>query len=1211
MNLPTICKSPYKPKKKIKYLTLIFIIALTIPFFHCKNEENNPPSPPNPGEPGLVLKTSTDMDLTSPITLTEGTDTTYKYTIRLNTEPQDGNVQIAMSLSSHPNLSVSPIIFTFTPAGGTNEWNVPQMVTLTVSDDDIYVGNSTLILSHFIRGSSEYESLPDVDVSIDFVENEEMPISLPPSGEAGFIFNTSTNMNLPRSITLTEGTDTTYAYTIRLNTEPQNGNVEITVDLDDHFNVSISPLSITFTPGPGSNAWNVPKTVTLTVSDDDIYVGNSTLTVSYSISGSSEYASLPNTGTDLRINFIEDDPIPAPGIAGLVLDTNPITLTEGMDATHEYTVRLNAEPQDGNVVVAISSLPTPHPNVSVSPSSITFTTGQGSNAWNVPQLVTITVSNDDIYVGTSALTLSHSATGSPEYEALSDIDININFVDDEIPELILETLPDRLILPSTLDADEDNPDNQQYAIRLNGKPQSGNVVIEISLAPHPNVSVSPSVITFEPNEWNMAQTVTLTIVNDDDYVGNSTLTLSHSATGSPEFEALSDINININFVENDSVPLPGLVLQTLPDGNILSETVPIPVPEVNAMVQYTIKLNIEPQSGDVEVAISLAPHPNVSISPSTITFTAGGANAWNVPQPVTLTVVDDTVYLGDSTLTLSHSIAASSSSEYASLPDIDISLNFMENDPAPLPELIVRTSTNMDLPSSITLTEGTNANYTYSIVLNAAPQNGNVVIAFNLPSHPNVGISHSSFTFTPAGGANAWDVPQTVTLGVVDNDDFVGNSVLTLSHSITGSREYTLLSIANLTINFVEQETASMPMPIPTPSNVCKQSNSGTKEGFGGDYGDGTEIDPFIICNAIQLQAIKDNLGAHYELGHDINAALVPTNACHYPAIAGTCTGFQPIGNCGSDGVCHDAGNNERDDNQPFIGSLDGKGHTISGLRMNLQVTSRGVQAGLFGLIGSGSTVKNMGIINVNITASITTSVDNHGAIYVGALAGWNTGGTITGIYTTGTIASSTTSDSSVKTYNDAFAGGLVGGNQNGGTISNSYSNCTITCKAERTNRIASEEPRVQNSAACYAGGLVGRILTRTGSSEVNNSYSTGTVTSSAIYNGNMISNRNFRGGLIGRTEKLGVVGSLTVRNSYYDTTTTGITNIIGDSHSETIRTCIGRFTTAILQSSSNTPSSSTTCDNANPTVFFGWDPAIWDFTDTAAYPTLKAPTTP
>ena len=153
-----------------------------------------------------------------------------------------------------------------------------------------------------------------------------------------------------------------------------------------------------------------------------------------------------------------------------------------------------------------------------------------------------------------------------------------------------------------------------------------------------------------------------------------------------------------------------------------------------------------------------------------------------------------------------------------------------------------------------------------------------------------------------------------------------------------------------------------------------------------------------------------------------------------------------------------------KDLSHKFNGTFDGQGHTIS----NLQVS--GVKyAGLFGYLGSDATVKNLGIINSEISVDITG-----GVAYSGGIAGDNSG-TITNCYNTGVVTATSTN-------HIAYSGGIAG--RNFGTITNCYNTGDVNAKST-------------NSTA-YSGGIAG-YSSKWGEfgGTIENCYNTGTVNSS------------------------------------------------------------------------------------------------------------------
>ena len=247
-------------------------------------------------------------------------------------------------------------------------------------------------------------------------------------------------------------------------------------------------------------------------------------------------------------------------------------------------------------------------------------------------------------------------------------------------------------------------------------------------------------------------------------------------------------------------------------------------------------------------------------------------------------------------------------------------------------------------------------------------------------------------------------------------------------------------------------------------------------EGFAG--GMGTEADPYKIMEAKNLDAINNclyagNSNKYYELQKDIDLG-------NY--LANSSAGWQPIGNIDSD----------------FYGKLNGNGHKVSGLWINKPAAN---YVGLFGYAYSSAEIRNIGI-EIN---------DGKGGVRgyndVGGLVGYNSGGTISNSYATGSVTGI------------GRVGGLVGSNVENsssgfsGTISNSYATGSVT-------------------GSSNVGGLVGRNgngwYNNNGDGRIISSYATGSVTGSSSV-----------GGLAGSN-------SGTVSNSYATSNVTGNSGNVG-----------------------------------------------------------------
>ena len=193
------------------------------------------------------------------------------------------------------------------------------------------------------------------------------------------------------------------------------------------------------------------------------------------------------------------------------------------------------------------------------------------------------------------------------------------------------------------------------------------------------------------------------------------------------------------------------------------------------------------------------------------------------------------------------------------------------------------------------------------------------------------------------------------------------------------------------------------------------------------------------------------------------------------------------------------------DYNHRYAGTFDGNGKTITGLT----VTTSDQYAGLFGCIGSGGTVQNVVLENVQI----------NGANYVGGVAGWSYG-KIENCSVSGSVSVSGT---------NSIAGGVVG-YQTGGSITGCSSSATV-------------------NAGGVAGGVVGLA---DGGATLTACYATGNVTIESSGTGSY-----FAGGVVG----INTVSTLKACYAWGSVTGSGsgtlyVGGVTGSNDSSTLQAC-------------------------------------------------------
>lgn len=259
-------------------------------------------------------------------------------------------------------------------------------------------------------------------------------------------------------------------------------------------------------------------------------------------------------------------------------------------------------------------------------------------------------------------------------------------------------------------------------------------------------------------------------------------------------------------------------------------------------------------------------------------------------------------------------------------------------------------------------------------------------------------------------------------------------------------------------------------------------------ETYGG--GSGTKADPYQIWIPEQMNTIGLNSGdwgKYFKLMADIDMS------------AYTGTEYNIIGN----------------PTTYFTGTFDGNAHIIRNLTYS---ASSQDYVGLFGYVGSGGKILNLGVENTNITG------DN----YVGGLVGRKFGGTITACYATGTVSGSGSSvgglvGDNVGTITACYATGEVSGSGNysnhiGGLVGYNNSSTISACYA--TGAVSGTSSSVGGLvgrnyggtiSACYAtgevsgSGDVGGLVGYNSSGTINACYATGSVSGSGIYKGGLV----------------------------------------------------------------------------------------------------------
>jgi subtilisin family serine protease len=320
----------------------------------------------------------------------------------------------------------------------------------------------------------------------------------------------------PTSIGATEG-GATGNYTVVLATQPSD---DVTITLTPDAQVGVSQPTLTFTNGN----WNVAQPVIVTAIDDALAEGTHGGSVSH-VAASPAAAYNGIAVASVTVSITDNDS------AGVDVTPAAIAATEG-GATGSYDVVLTSQP-----TADVSITLTPDPQVTTSASPLLFTPAN----WDDAQTVTVTAANDDVAEGTHSGSVSHSASSDDDnYDGLAIGNVNVEVTDNDSAGVD--------VTPTATSATEGGATGS-YDVVLTSQPTAA---VSIALVPDAQVSTSASPLVFTAANWDVAQSVTVTAVDDTDFEGAHSGTISHTATSDDDgYDAIGVAGVTVDISDND------------------------------------------------------------------------------------------------------------------------------------------------------------------------------------------------------------------------------------------------------------------------------------------------------------------------------------------------------------------------------------------------------------------------------------------------------------------------------------------------------------------------------------------------------------------------------------------------------------------------------------------------------------------------------------
>jgi Domain of unknown function (DUF4347)/FG-GAP-like repeat len=328
-----------------------------------------------------------------------------------------------------------------------------------------------------------------------------------------------------------------------------------------------------------------------------------------------------------------------------ITQSGTTVITEG-GATDNYTVVLNSKPTSDVTITLNNGAQT-----STSPTTLTFTAAN----WNVAQTVTVTALNDSIVEGSHSGSITHTATSSDaNYNGITIASVSAAITDNDTAGVTITQSGGTTAITEGSATDS-------YTVVLTSQPTSD---VTITLTNGTQTSTNPTSLTFTAANWNVAQTVTVTAVNDAIAEGNHTGSITHTASSTDaNYNGITIGSVSAAITDNDSA---GVTITQ--SGGTTAIT------EGGATDTYTVVLNSQP-TGDVTITLNNG--AQTSTSPTSLTFTAAN---WNVAQTVTVTAVNDAIAEGSHSGSITHT-ATSADTNYNGITIGSVSAAITDNEP--------------------------------------------------------------------------------------------------------------------------------------------------------------------------------------------------------------------------------------------------------------------------------------------------------------------------------------------------------------------------------------------------------------------------------------------------------------------------------------------------------------------------------------------------
>ncbi len=649
--------------------------------------------------------------------------------------------------------------------------------TLTPIDDDLDEEDEALSVEATLSGTTI------INAEIKIVDNDTHGVTVDPVKlELRETDNTRTSGTTENEAT----------YTVVLTSEP-TGTVTVAVSSGAEGVATVSPSSLVF----DADDWETKQTVTVTAVDDaiDNTMNKRTVDVTHAVTSSdSQYEG--EEAAKVAVTVMDDDATPT-----VSLSLTPSTIDES-EATSTVTASLSGASSRA-VTVTVSAAPGPNTAAGdytlSTNTALTIAAGETASTGTV----TITAVDNDVDAANKSVTVSGVASGG---EVPNPGNATLTITDDDERAIAVSSTS------LTLDEQDDGStpgttENEgTYTVVLESEP-TGTVTVGVSSGATAVATVSPSSLTFDADDWETEQTVTVTGIDDaiDNTMNKRTTSITHTVSASgTDYQGEAAASVSVTVTDDDVTP-GGITLSASPAsvGEEDSATTVTVTATVNGSTRYAAATEVVVSVAD---GTAVSPADYAAVSDFTITIGAGAASHTGT---FTLTPVNDSLDEENETVNVAGSSGALTVSGTA--------VTITDNDATPTVSLSLT-------PSTVTESEGTS---TVTASLDGA---SSWAVTVTVSAAPGADTASGDYTLsantvlTIAAGETA--STGTVTITAADNDVDAANKSVTVSGVISGGGDR-ISNPGNATLTITDDDERAIAVSS-TTLTVAEADNAGT-----------------------------------------------------------------------------------------------------------------------------------------------------------------------------------------------------------------------------------------------------------------------------------------------------------------------------------------------------------------------------------------------